>query len=79
MATVTIRNLDDELVEALKKRAREHGRSMEAEARRILADAVVADAHTAGLGSRIRTRFAGLGEVTAERSGDLPREVELDA
>ncbi|WP_210769216.1 FitA-like ribbon-helix-helix domain-containing protein [Occultella kanbiaonis] len=76
---MTIRNLDDELVDALKKRAGEHGRSMEAEARRILADAVVADALTVGLGSRIRGRFAGLGEVTAERPGDRPREVELDA
>lgn len=36
MAAVTIRNLSDEVVEALKKRAKRNGRSMEAEIREAL-------------------------------------------
>ncbi len=39
MATVTIRNLDDGVVEKLKLRAKEHNRSLEAELRQLLSDA----------------------------------------
>lgn len=39
MATVTIRNLDDDVVEKLKLRAKEHNRSLEAELRQLLSDA----------------------------------------
>ena len=38
MANLTIRNLDDETVAALKIRAKSHNRSLEAEIRQILAD-----------------------------------------
>jgi antitoxin FitA len=40
MAVMTIRNLDDEVREKLRIRAAQHGRSMEAEVRAILTDAV---------------------------------------
>jgi plasmid stability protein len=40
MATLTIRNLEPELVERLKALSREHGRSMEAEVRLLLAERV---------------------------------------
>lgn len=36
MANLTIRNLDDDVVERLKKRARDNERSLEAEVRTIL-------------------------------------------
>lgn len=36
MATLTVRNLDDDLVRSLRIRAAEHGRSAEAEHREIL-------------------------------------------
>lgn len=39
MATLLIRNLDDAVRDKLRVRAAEHGRSMEAEAREILAAA----------------------------------------
>ncbi len=39
MATLTIRNLDGQIVERLKSRAKENGRSLEAELREILAAA----------------------------------------
>ncbi|WP_206447986.1 FitA-like ribbon-helix-helix domain-containing protein [Agrococcus sp. KRD186] len=40
MATLTIRNLSEQTRRALKARAAEHDRSMEAEVREILDDAV---------------------------------------
>lgn len=43
MATLNIRNLPDEVHRRLRIRAAEHGRSMEAEARSILAEACAAE------------------------------------
>ena len=40
MAVMTIRGLDDEVRDKLRLRAAQHGRSMEAEARAILTEAV---------------------------------------
>jgi len=40
MASITIRNLDDEVKDRLRMRAAENGRSMEEEARLILREAV---------------------------------------
>ena len=40
MATLTIRGLDDDIRDRLRLRAATHGRSMEAEARSIIAEAV---------------------------------------
>lgn len=39
MATLTIRNLDDEVVDLLKARAKENSRSLEAEVRLVLREA----------------------------------------
>ena len=44
MATLTIRSLEDEVVDALKTRARRHGRSLEAEVRELLRGAAAGDA-----------------------------------
>ena len=40
LATLTIRNLDDEVRDRLREQAARHGRSMEAEARSILLESV---------------------------------------
>ncbi len=40
MAQILVRQLDDKLVERLKKRAKEHGRSLQSEAKTILEEAV---------------------------------------
>ncbi|MFM7211610.1 MAG: FitA-like ribbon-helix-helix domain-containing protein [Actinomycetota bacterium] len=40
MADLSIRNLDDDVRELLRRRAAEHGRSMESEVRAILTEAV---------------------------------------
>lgn len=72
MATLTIRDFDDELKAALRVRAAQHGRSMESEVREILRETLVAGkakpANT-GLGSRIAALFADLDEPAFD---DLP-------
>ena len=64
MATLTIRNLEDLLKSRLLMRAAARNRSMEEEARQILRPALQEPAtQTRDLGSRIRDRFAALGDV----------------
>jgi len=60
MAQVLIRNLDPKLVDRLKDRAAEHGRSLEAELRAILEAAAAMDLVEArALAARIRRRLSG--------------------
>jgi plasmid stability protein len=67
MATLTIRNVDAALKQQLRMRAARHGRSMEAELRSILADAVAGEHDNApNLAEAIRRRFAPLGGVVLE-------------
>lgn len=64
MATMTIRNLDDDLKTLLRLRAARHGKSMEEEARGILRDALVGrveDDSGAVLYAAIRARMEPLG------------------
>ena len=68
MATLTIRGLDEETHARLRIRAAQHGRSMEAEVRTILAECLTPYAPDFGLGSRIHARFAGLGGVDLDLS-----------
>jgi plasmid stability protein len=65
MAQVIVRNLENDLKEALKRRAQRHGCSMEEEVRQILRRAVNEEPETTPhLGSRIAKRFAGIGLET---------------
>jgi len=75
MATLTIRNLDQAVKERLRIRAAEHGRSMEAEARRILQTALAEPQQPAqrNLYERIHGRFAALGGVDL----DLPERAAI--
>lgn len=62
MAQILVRQLRDEVKEALKRQASAHGRSLEEEARRILEAGVVrtpADDEP-GLGTQIAQLFEGL-------------------
>jgi plasmid stability protein len=62
MAQILVRNLEDQIKGRLQRRAKRHGRSMEAEAREILRDALKAeDAPKRGLGSEIVALFSGQG------------------
>lgn len=59
MASITIRNLDDEMKARLRLRAAQHGQSMEAEVRSILRGVLLHDAaQEQPLPARIRQRFA---------------------
>lgn len=67
MASITIRNLDDDVRTRLRIRAAEHGRSMEEEVRIILRDTVSnAESAPRDLAEFTRECFAPLGGVELE-------------
>ena len=67
MATLTVRNVDATLKERLRIRAARNGRSMEAELRVILNEALsVEKDREPDLAQAIRRRFAPLGGVELE-------------
>ena len=68
MATIVIRNLEDELHAKLKASASEHGRSMEAEARARLRESLAIDIPVPRqtLGEAIRALFGPIGGVDLE-------------
>lgn len=69
MATMTIRNLDDDLKARLRVRAAQHGKSMEEEARSILRSALanrVEDDSGASLYAAIRARVEPVGGIDLE-------------
>lgn len=68
MASITIRNLDDDVKRRLRIRAAGHGRSMEEEAREILREVVGEERRSQNLAAAIRARVAPLGGVDL----DLP-------
>ncbi len=68
MAAVSIRGLDDQVRDRLRVRAARHGRSMEAEIRAILIDAVGEPNTPEGLFTTLLNRFSDLGGVEL----DLP-------
>lgn len=63
MASITIRNLDDDLKRRLRVRAAEKGRSMEKEAREILRQALGLPSAPRNLGQSIHARFAAIGGI----------------
>jgi antitoxin FitA len=80
MAQVLVRNLDNEIKKCLKKRAVEHGISMEAEVRLILANALKTEkSPSPGLGSSISNRFIkiGLEEELPELHGQTTASMNL--
>lgn len=81
MASVSIRDLDDGVRERLRIRAAENGRSMEAEIRAILADAVGSPAQDVGLFGTLLDRMAELDGVELElpERRERPRAADLSA
>ncbi len=79
MAALTIRGLDDDTKARLRVSAAQHGRSMEAEVRAILEDALPSPPASRGLGTRIRARFAAVGGAELEPPGrsEKPRPATL--
>ena len=77
MTDLIVRNLDSEVTERLDRRARDHGRSAEDEARAILAEAVKSPAGSLKLniGSSLEEMFAGTGLHDDELDlFELPRQ-----
>lgn len=80
MAAITVRSLDDHVKRRLRIRAAQHGRSMEAEVRAILVDAVTDDEEPKDFFTRLHERFAAIGGVELDippRTGAI-RVVEFD-
>jgi antitoxin FitA len=64
MASITIRNLDESITARLRVRAAHHKRSMEDEARQILADALTAEqCAEPNLAVAIQRRFRTFGGI----------------
>jgi plasmid stability protein len=81
VAQFVVRHLEDEVAEKLKKRAKRHARSMEAEVRHILRAAVQERPAAAGkLGTRIAQRFrrSGLSEDLPEVRGTAVRPADFE-
>jgi plasmid stability protein len=73
MAVISVRGLDDAVRDRLRGRAARNGRSMEAEIRVILSDAVGESPQALGLGQALMARFAAAGGVDIE----LPSRAEV--
>lgn len=79
MATLTIRDFDDDLKAALRVRAAQHGRSMEGEVREILRTVLERPSGGPGLGTRIRQRFSGSGDdLELPSRAERPRPAVFD-
>ncbi len=72
MADLSIRNVDDEVKRRLRVRAAEHGRSMEAEVRDILTEAVSDKDRSDRPFTALREAFAAIGGVDL----DLPARTQ---
>ena len=80
MPSISVRNLPDSVHRALKRQAAAHGRSTEAEARAILAEAVLPPREER-LGAALRRIGAELGlagEFQPARSPDLPEAASFE-
>ena len=81
MAQLVVRNIEDDVKERLRKRAKARGRSMEEEARDILRTVLLTEKQqTAGAGTQISSLFKGIGleEPIPEWKGFPVRPVKFD-
>ena len=74
MAQLLIRNLPDDVKERLRRRAEQHGRSLEAEARDILEHAATSTSRgeDEGWGTRLARKITEIG-VTKDDADELER------
>ncbi len=66
MANLTIRNLDDHVVERLKKRAKDNGRSLEAELRLLLSEEAQRPSGHPLRGAELRARAERIAAMTPD-------------
>jgi antitoxin FitA len=80
VAAISVRDLDEDVAGRLKVRAARHGRSMEAEVRAILTNAVTADDdERLNLAQAVRVRLGSVGdaELDIPPRRDLPRAADF--
>ena len=79
MAAVSIRNLDEDTKRRLRIRAAQHGRSMEAEIRAILEEAVKEPERPGGPFTVLMDRFGAIGgvELDLQPRSTPPRAADL--
>lgn len=70
MAQLIVTNIEDEVVEALKLRAAQHGRSAEAEHRELLRSALLKQPSTS-----LKAHLLAMPDVGEDGDFDLPRQV----
>ena len=73
VAQLIVRNLDEDLVQRLKRRATAHGRSAEEEHRQLLRQVLRPE----GLGEALLAMPNVGADADFERQDDLPRELDL--
>jgi plasmid stability protein len=78
MAQLTVRNVNEQVVRALKRRAADHGRSAEAEHREILRKALLQGeenfaSRAKALRSRLRSTVDSTDLIRADRDRDTAR------
>ena len=82
MAQLIVRNLEEEVKNGLRRRATQHGRSVEEEVRDILRNAVKVDRkRQAELGSELKRVFQGIGikKDIPELKGASPKITDFDS
>jgi plasmid stability protein len=82
MAQLIVRNLEEEVKIGLRRRASQHGRSVEEEVRDILRNAVKIDGkRQAGLGSELKKIFQGIGlkKEIPELKGSTPKTADFES
>ncbi|NQU36736.1 MAG: plasmid stabilization protein [Actinobacteria bacterium] len=78
MADISIRGLDDDVKGKLRRRAAEHGQSMEAEARAILTEAVRDPEDEPDLFETLLERFDALGGISLDLPERQPVKSRVD-
>jgi len=83
MAQLIVRNLEEEVKNGLRRRASQHGRSVEEEVRDILRNAVnkIDGKRQAGLGSELKKIFQGIGlkKEIPELKGSTPKTADFES
>jgi plasmid stability protein len=79
MATLTVRNLDDDIVRRLRIRAAEHGRSAEAEHREILRLALIGNDDHQSERQQVAERLAEFRRRTAGRGSPSTAQLLREA
>lgn len=78
MAQLIVRNLEEDVVKELKRRAGEHGRSAEAEHREILRRALFPERHGRSLKDLLSSIPPAGSDADFERHDDLGRQLWTD-